>query len=311
MEVKWIEDFLYLSEFGSFAKAAEARHITQPAFGRRIKQLEEWVGVDLVNRDTYPSSLTNAGLRFLQYAEELKKQIEYARLETIKKDDNNKSIITFHTQHVLSEYVVNKIIRTNVDIFKNTMIRVQPDHLHNAVQKFLNERAGFLIGYSFNAVRLYIPNLEVKATIIGHDSLIPVVALDKKGLPRYKDIKNTTVPLLSYPSEAFFAQVLDKNDSLEQCCCNFKIVYENAVTHSLKSMALSGYGVAWLPAGFVKRDIKAGRLAVFSKNVRPVPAEIKLYHFHSEELNPDIEALWNKMQLSTSISLKSNTKDVS
>ena len=56
MDLKWIEDFLYLSQYGSFAKAAKARNITQPAFGRRIKLLEEWVGVDLVNRNTYPAT---------------------------------------------------------------------------------------------------------------------------------------------------------------------------------------------------------------------------------------------------------------
>lgn len=32
MEVKWIEDFLSLSQHGSFAKAATARNVTQPAF---------------------------------------------------------------------------------------------------------------------------------------------------------------------------------------------------------------------------------------------------------------------------------------
>ena len=50
MDLKWIEDFLYLSQYGSFAKAAKARNVTQPAFGRRIKLLEEWLGADLVNR---------------------------------------------------------------------------------------------------------------------------------------------------------------------------------------------------------------------------------------------------------------------
>ncbi|MEI8597318.1 LysR family transcriptional regulator [Vibrio sp. M60_M31a] len=58
MEVKWIEDFLSLSQHGSFAKAATARNVTQPAFGRRIKQLEEWIGVPLVNRNTFPTTFT-------------------------------------------------------------------------------------------------------------------------------------------------------------------------------------------------------------------------------------------------------------
>ncbi|MFT7681973.1 MAG: DNA-binding transcriptional LysR family regulator, partial [Moritella dasanensis] len=41
---KWLEDFLTLNETRNFSKAAQLRHITQPAFGRHIKALEAAVG---------------------------------------------------------------------------------------------------------------------------------------------------------------------------------------------------------------------------------------------------------------------------
>lgn len=44
MDIKWIEDFLVLAEQGSFTKAAETRFVTQPAFSRRIRSLETWLG---------------------------------------------------------------------------------------------------------------------------------------------------------------------------------------------------------------------------------------------------------------------------
>lgn len=50
MELVWLEDFIALAEHGSFVRAAEARHITQPAFSRRIRTLEGWMGVDLFVR---------------------------------------------------------------------------------------------------------------------------------------------------------------------------------------------------------------------------------------------------------------------
>ncbi|WP_202905556.1 LysR family transcriptional regulator [Cypionkella psychrotolerans] len=40
MELKWLEDFVTLADCSSFSRAAEMRNITQPAFSRRIKQLE-------------------------------------------------------------------------------------------------------------------------------------------------------------------------------------------------------------------------------------------------------------------------------
>lgn len=100
------------------------------------------------------------------------------------------------------------------------------------------------------------------------------------------------VPLLNYPSSTFFAQVLEKHGSLGQSKCNFKIVYENAVTHSLKSMALSGHGVVWLPAGFVQEELEEQRLTRFSDSIAAIPAKIKLYRFSTEEMTPAMSTLW-------------------
>ncbi|WP_164666734.1 helix-turn-helix domain-containing protein, partial [Pseudomonas viridiflava] len=50
MELVWLEDFNALAESGNFSRAADARHVTQPAFSRRIRALESWVGVELFER---------------------------------------------------------------------------------------------------------------------------------------------------------------------------------------------------------------------------------------------------------------------
>ncbi len=54
MELKWLEDFVCLSNIGSFWKASEQRHVSQPAFSRRIRALEDWLGVTLIDRSSYP-----------------------------------------------------------------------------------------------------------------------------------------------------------------------------------------------------------------------------------------------------------------
>ena len=45
MDLKLLEDLAALAHERSFVRAAEARHVTHPAFGRRIRSLEAWVGV--------------------------------------------------------------------------------------------------------------------------------------------------------------------------------------------------------------------------------------------------------------------------
>ncbi|MEI8618640.1 LysR family transcriptional regulator [Pseudoalteromonas sp. B193] len=64
IESKWLEDFLALSNTKSFSQAARLRHITQPAFSRRIKALEEAVGAELIDRENLPITLTSSGKIF-------------------------------------------------------------------------------------------------------------------------------------------------------------------------------------------------------------------------------------------------------
>ena len=60
MELVWLEDLLSVAEKGHFARAAEARNISQSALTRRIQALERWAGESLLDRSTHPISLTPA-----------------------------------------------------------------------------------------------------------------------------------------------------------------------------------------------------------------------------------------------------------
>ena len=61
MNLTWLDDFLALASTGNFSRAAEERHMTQPAFSRRIRALEEWLGVVLFDRSSQPAVLRRSG----------------------------------------------------------------------------------------------------------------------------------------------------------------------------------------------------------------------------------------------------------
>ena len=64
LNLSWLEDFLALAASGNFSRAADERHMTQPAFSRRIKALETWVGAELFDRRNQPATLTDTGQWF-------------------------------------------------------------------------------------------------------------------------------------------------------------------------------------------------------------------------------------------------------
>ena len=87
MDTKLLEDFVSLAETRSFSRSAQLRHVTQPAFSRRIQSLETWAGVDLIDRSSYPTTLTPAGKKFYSKALELLQSLQSVKSEM--KDDHD------------------------------------------------------------------------------------------------------------------------------------------------------------------------------------------------------------------------------
>ena len=61
LDLAYLLDFKALVETGSFSRAASIRNVTQPAFSRRIRALEDWTGTPLFHRGSTPVTLTQAG----------------------------------------------------------------------------------------------------------------------------------------------------------------------------------------------------------------------------------------------------------
>ncbi len=102
MELKWLEDFIALAATSSFSRAADTRHVTQSAFSRRIKQLELWLGVTLVNRATFPAELTREGRTFLPVAQETVRQFYNTRKALQPSREVQNPVLTFSALHTLT-----------------------------------------------------------------------------------------------------------------------------------------------------------------------------------------------------------------
>src|ERR1700758_1303037 len=71
MELRHLRYFVSVAEALSFTKAAEKLHTAQPSLTRQIKNLEEELGVRLLNRTKQQVSLTDEGASFLTDAKRL------------------------------------------------------------------------------------------------------------------------------------------------------------------------------------------------------------------------------------------------
>jgi len=68
MEMIEVEAFVAIAEAGSFTRAAESLHLSQPAVSRRVELLERELGASLFERSRAGARLTAAGGAFLPFA---------------------------------------------------------------------------------------------------------------------------------------------------------------------------------------------------------------------------------------------------
>ncbi len=78
MELRQLRYFVAVAEALSFTKAAQKVHVVQPALSRQIRQLEDELGVRLLERNRRHTQLTEAGRVFLAEACALLEQSERA-----------------------------------------------------------------------------------------------------------------------------------------------------------------------------------------------------------------------------------------
>jgi len=71
VDLRQLEIFVKVAEFGSFSKAAEALYLTQPTVSEHIRTLEDEVGVRLLDRLGRVAAITRAGQLLLSYAQRM------------------------------------------------------------------------------------------------------------------------------------------------------------------------------------------------------------------------------------------------
>ncbi|NQD93181.1 LysR family transcriptional regulator, partial [Pseudomonas sp. CrR25] len=122
---------------------------------------------------------------------------------------------------------------------------------------------------------------------------LPVCAVGDDGRPLFDLDGGQSVPLLAYTAGAFLGRSV--NLLLRQRALRSTTVYETAMADSLKSMALQGMGVAWVPRLSVTMELARGELAVCGNEQWQAPLEIRLYRCALVR-KAAVRLLWRKLE---------------
>lgn len=299
LDLDWLEDFVVLAEIGNFSRAAEARAIAQPALSRHIRSLEEWVGVELVDRSAHPTALTAAGRRFLPLLKELLASLQAARIKARQAHDQAAASLRFACTHVLALTFFPRWLASLEGRLRPGPIQTMADHYQACEDLMLQRRVQFMLCYGHSQVRGRLDEGAHPVLRLDADVLLPVSAPAPSGGPLYSLERHDPLPLLEYSEDsglgritrAVFRTVFAPGPSASAHPAA-SVVFTAHDALLLKRMALDGRGLAWLPRSLAAEELAQGALVAAGGADWQVPLEIRLYR-QPAELAPVAERLWS------------------
>ncbi len=278
MDIEWLEDFLVLSDLSSFTRAAQTRNVTQSAFSRRIRSLEDWIGIPLVDRDTVPPRLTVAGHLFRDAAREMVRQLQDTRIALGHRSRAFSGIKLF-VSHSLIDHLLPEWIEHLSRRISGLKFDITAGETYDGMVALSGGRCDLLMVYYSPNAPITVDEKSCASVILGQDRLVPVCIPTDEGNPKYliNDLQSGAVPILSYPPETFFGRLLNRIIRFGPAHPQLSVVAQSPHSRILRTLALNGAGVAWMPERCVRDDFLAQRLVKINGEQWCSDVEIRLY----------------------------------
>lgn len=301
MEIDWLEDFLALVETRHFSRAAEKRNLSQPAFSRRIRMLEAWIGAPLFNRDTHRVELTVAGEQWRPTAEDVLRRLLAGREQAQQAAAGLGSTIKFASTHALSiTFFPQWLEELEAAAQLGASVSLVTDNMAGCEQKMLQGQAHFLLCHHHHAASASFKPNYFRSIAVGHDVLIPVSApaegSSAAALYSLPGDMRSPAPYLAYSEVSGMGRILAATIAADGPSVWLTPVFTAHVATVLVSMARAGRGLAWLPRSLVGADLESGALVRAGDATWDVPIEIRLYRPRARQ-SPAAEQFWEAARM--------------
>lgn len=234
--------FVAAAEQKSFRKAAEAIHISQPAFSRRIDKLETSLGVRLIDRNTRNFQLTQVGQNFANKAKSLLDGLDESLLSIDAIAGAKVGQVTIACVPSVVYYYLPRVLKDYRAKFPNIRIRVDDASANDVLKAVESGQADF----GLNFVGANEENIDFEKVF--EENFVLACRKDhilaKKRSVRWRDIEGYGFIAVSKSSGN--RMLLDM--ALEERGIKPKIIYEAKHVTTLLGMVEADMGIAIVPA---------------------------------------------------------------
>lgn len=144
--LRQLRAFAALARTGNFTRAAESLHITQSALSGLIKELENQLGVRLVDRSTRRTQLSGIGREFHTVATQVLRDLDNAvdNINNLKR--LRRGIVRIAAPQLMSSTLMPEVIAGFRQSYPDIGIRLMDCAVENAISQVLRGEADISIG---------------------------------------------------------------------------------------------------------------------------------------------------------------------
>ncbi|WP_283788212.1 LysR substrate-binding domain-containing protein [Bermanella sp. WJH001] len=240
--------FVKVVDAGSFTGAAKNLGLPKSTVSRKITQLEERLGVRLLQRTTRTLSLTDTGSAYYNQCSRIIGDVEEANIAVTEMQSKPKGLLRITAPmlfgaEVLSD-LVSEFLQKNPEIQLDIVLTDQPLDL---IQEGID--VAFRVGH--------LADSSLIARSLGSVQTVTCASpayIEKHGSPSHPK------ELYEHTTLGWSARNTWEYDTPEAVSVDLKPKVQVNDALSMRKMALNGLGVSRLPAFLCAEDIKAGRL---------------------------------------------------
>lgn len=281
MELRHLRYFVAVAEEKSFNKAAERLFISQPPLSRQIKQLEEEIGVTLIDRDNRPLKLTEAGEFFYDHAIQILAKSEKLKAMTMRKANSDNSISIGFVSSILYG-ILPKIIARFRTFYPNLEIKLQELNSWQQTQGLVDGKID--VGFG----RLLFEDASIRRVVLRQESLVVAVPINhtliKEGRTSVNLMDLTSESLFLYPTSprpSFIDYVLKLFEARNLKASNFTEVRE---LHIALGLVAAGEGLTIVPKTLEHLRNQEVSYLPFEDGLLTSPIVMSVRHFDKSEL---------------------------
>ena len=306
MRLEWLEDLLAIVDHGGLARAAEARRLTQPAFSRRIRTIEDHVGVDLVDRSSKPVRLTAATLAQEARMRELAAGLRQIGRDLRRQGDQFRNSVVLASQHAITTALAPRLLRHHLPTAAD--FRLRSANREECYALVMTRQADIALAYQTATDPFATDDDFLEGQSLGWDRLVPVFATFAVEAIRDR-LAGGDLPAILYPADVFFSRLMEREvmGRLPEGLTLAKRA-ETALTPAALQLSLEGIGVAWIPRALGARDLAIGTLVELSDRLPSVEIEIVAFRLRRPEPRAPIEeAVWERLAIIDDVAAGSST----